>query len=197
MSIASEITRIQTAKENIRTSIINKGGTLASGALLNDYAAAIDAIPASASYDAGTLIYEGTFSETANTFAVTTLPNGDSFSFDKIVIELSNVNQGQNVQKRTYWRADEAMTGYNEPLIIDSGSQYRQGITYNAITTITIEDNTYIGLLAISQNVADLTSTTSYYQRKEHNGLNKITAYGWWSWNCPAGTHIKITGYNN
>ncbi len=47
MSIASEITRIQTAKENIKTSIINKGGTLASNALLSDYATAISSIPTS------------------------------------------------------------------------------------------------------------------------------------------------------
>ena len=225
MSIASEITRIQTAKENIKTSIINKGGTLASNALLSDYAAAIDAISTgiepsgilditdNGNYDVtnkasvhvalptgewgqGILIYEGDFETVTNAFAVTTLQDGTPFEFDRIVVELSNVVQGQNVQKRTYWRADEAMTGYNEPLMVDGGSQYRQGITYTAVTTITIEDDTYIGLYSQNWNVADLTSTGSYYQRKEHNGLDKITAYGWWSWNCPADAHIKITGYN-
>ena len=38
--------------------------------------------------------------------------------------------------------------------------------------------------------------TGQAYQRKAHGGYDKITAYGWWSWNCPAGAHIKITGYN-
>lgn len=47
MSIASEITRIQTAKENIRTSIINKGGTLSSNAPIDEYASAISSIPTS------------------------------------------------------------------------------------------------------------------------------------------------------
>lgn len=48
MSIASEITRIQTAKENIRTSIINKGGTLLNDAPIDEYASAISSIPTSA-----------------------------------------------------------------------------------------------------------------------------------------------------
>lgn len=225
MSIASEITRIQTAKENIKTSIINKGGTLASDALLSDYAAAIDNISTGiepsgilditdngdynvldkasvhvnlpvGEWGQGTVIYEGDFEQVTSIFSITSLQDGTPFEFDKIVVELSNVNQGQNVQKRTYWRSDQSMSGYNEPLIIDGGSQYRQGITYNATTIITIEDNTYIGLRAINYDTANLTSTVSYYQRKEHNGLDKITAYGWWSWNCPADAHIKITGYN-
>lgn len=147
-------------------------------------------------WSAPVLVYEGDFSATTGTFAVTELPNGDPFSFDKIIVELSHVQQGQNVNKRTYWRSDMPMTGYNEPLIIDGGSQYRYNVTYHAVTTITIEDGTYIGLVAVNYDEANPTSTGQAYQRKAHGGYDKITGYGWWSWNCPAGAHIKITGYN-
>lgn len=147
-------------------------------------------------WSAPTLVYEGDFSAVTSAFSVTELPNGDPFSFDKIVVELSHVQQGQNVNKRTYWRSDMPMTGYNEPLITDGGSQYRYNITYHAITTIEIEDDTYIGLVAVNYDENNPTSTGQAYQRKAHGGYDKITAYAWWSWNCPAGAHIKITGYN-
>ena len=153
------------------------------------------AVPLS-DWSAPVLVYEGDFDEVTNAFSVTELPNGEPFSFDKIVVELSHVQQGQNVNKRTYWRADMPMTGYNEPLIVDGGSQYRYNVTYHAVTTITIEDDTYIGLVAVNYDEANPTSTAQAYQRKAHGGYDKITAYGWWSWNCPAGAHIKITGYN-
>ena len=147
-------------------------------------------------WSAPVLVYEGDFSATTGTFAVTELPNGNPFSFDKIIVELSHVQQGQNVNKRTYWRSDCPVSGYNEPLIIDGGSNYRYNVTYHAVTTITIEDDTYIGLVAVNYDENNPTSTAQAYQRKAHGGYDKITAYGWWSWNCPAGTHIKITGYN-
>ena len=147
-------------------------------------------------WSAPVLVYEGDFSAVTSAFSVTELPNGDPFSFDKIVVELSHVQQGQNVNKRTYWRSDFPMTGYNEPFIIDGGSNYRYNVTYHAVTTITIEDDTYIGLVAVNYDENNLTSTAQAYQRKAHGGYDKITAYAWWSWNCPAGAHIKITGYN-
>ena len=147
-------------------------------------------------WSAPTFVYEGDFSAVTGTFAVTELPNGQPFSFDKIIVELSHVQQGQNVNKRTYWRSDMPMTGYNEPLIIDGGSNYRYNVTYHAVTTITIEDDTYIGLVAVNYDENNPTSTGAAYQRKAHGGYDKITAYAWWSWNCPAGAHIKITGYN-
>lgn len=147
-------------------------------------------------WSAPVLIYEGDFETATSTFAVTELPNGEPFSFDKVVVELSHVQQGQNVNKRTYWRSDMPMSGYNEPLILDSGSNYRQNATYHALTTITIEDDTYIGLSAQSYDENNPTTAWSTYQHKAHGGYNKITAYAWWSWSCPAGTHIKITGYN-
>lgn len=147
-------------------------------------------------WSAPVLVYEGDFDAVTSAFSVTELPNGDPFSFDKIIVELSHVQQGQNVNKRTYWRSDCPMTGYNEPLIIDAGSSYRYNVMYHAVTTITIEDDTYIGLVAVNYDENNPTSTAQAYQRKEHGSYDKITAYGWWSWNCPAGAHIKITGYN-
>lgn len=145
-------------------------------------------------WSAPVLIYEGDFESVTNTFAVTGLPNGEPFAFDRIVIELSNAFQGQNVNKRTYWRSDLPMTGNPEQMIFDNGSQYWQGNTYSAISTMTIEDDTYISVSTIKE--ISKATTAPYFLRREHGGYDKITAYGWWSWNCPAGTHIKITGYN-
>lgn len=147
-------------------------------------------------WSAPTLIYEGDIETATSQFAVTELPNGQAFSFDRVVVEWTGIVQGQNVNKRTYWRSDMPMSGYNEPLIVDGGSNYRYNITFNARTEITIEDSTYIGLVATNYDINNPTSTAQAYQRKAHGGYDKITAYGWWSWNCPAGTHIKITGYN-
>ena len=44
MSIASEITRLQTAKSDLATSIANKGVTVPASATLDDYAALVDSI---------------------------------------------------------------------------------------------------------------------------------------------------------
>lgn len=230
MSIASEITRIQTAKENIRTSIINKGGTLSSDAPIDEYASAISSIPTSGggsstlttknitvngTYTAsddnadgyssvtvnvqnqGTLIYEGTFSEDTGTFAVTTLPNGDSFSFDKIIIELTNMGQGYNSGWRQYWRKELPMTG-NTTYMINNGVGYLANATaLKTISIMEIEDASYITLKSFGYDVNAPTTTKASYSRVLYDTYDKITAYGWWSWSCPTGTHIKITGYNN
>lgn len=45
MSIASEITRLQTAKANLKTAIETKGVTVSSSALLDDYPALVESIP--------------------------------------------------------------------------------------------------------------------------------------------------------
>ena len=45
MSVATEITRIQTAKAGLKTSIEAKGVTVASDALIDDYAGYVDNIP--------------------------------------------------------------------------------------------------------------------------------------------------------
>lgn len=44
MSIASEITRLQTAKSDLATSITNKGVTVPASATLDDYSALVDSI---------------------------------------------------------------------------------------------------------------------------------------------------------
>lgn len=174
---------------------VTQNGTYIPASGVNGFDEVVVNVPVS-DWSTPVLVYEGDFSAVTSAFSVTELPNGDPFSFDKIVVELSHVQQGQNVNKRTYWRSDMSMTGYNEPLIIDGGSQYRYNIMYHAVTTITIEDDTYIGLVAVNYDENNPTSTGLGYQRKAHGGYDKITAYAWWSWNCPAGAHIKITGYN-
>ena len=174
---------------------VTQNGTYTPASGVDGFDEVVVAVPLS-DWSAPVLIYDGDIETATGTFAVTELPNGDPFSFDRIVVELSNVLQGQNVNKRCYWRADMPMSGYNEPLIIDNGSNYRQNATYRSITSITIEDDTYIGLVTQSYEENNPTTSWSMYQHKAHGGYDKITAYGWWSWNCPAGAHIKITGYN-
>lgn len=64
MSIASEITRLQTAKANIKTSIENKGVTVSSDATLDTYASLIDSIETGGGSG---LTYEtGTYTPTSN-----------------------------------------------------------------------------------------------------------------------------------
>ena len=46
MSIASEITRLQTAKSDLKTAIEGKGVTVSSGTTLDDYADLVDSIQA-------------------------------------------------------------------------------------------------------------------------------------------------------
>lgn len=50
MSIASEITRLQTAKSDLATAIANKGVTVPANATLDDYAALVDSIPTGSPY---------------------------------------------------------------------------------------------------------------------------------------------------
>lgn len=174
---------------------VTQNGTYTPASGVDGFDEVVVNVPVS-DWSAPVLVYEGDFSAVTSAFSVTELPNGDPFSFDKIIVELSHVQQGQNVNKRTYWRSDMPTTGYNEPLLLDGGSSYRYNIMYHAVTTITIEDDTYIGLVAVSYDEANPTSTSAVYQRKAHGGYDKITAYAWWAWNCPAGAHIKIMGYN-
>ena len=147
-------------------------------------------------WSAPVLVYEGEFDSVTSAFSVTELPDGQPFSFDRIVVELSNAFQGQNVNKRTYWRSDLPTTGNPGQVIFDNGSQYWTNASYHAVSTLTIEDDTYISISSVKNNESDVTSTSAYFARKAHGGYDKITAYAWWSWNCPAGSHIKITGYN-
>lgn len=54
MSIASEIARLQSAKSDLKTSINAKGGTLTTETL-DDYAAAVDALPSGGTYQTKTV----------------------------------------------------------------------------------------------------------------------------------------------
>ena len=65
MSIASEITRLQTAKANIKTAINNKGGSLTTETI-SSYATAINSLPAvveltQAQYDALSVYDDNTY----------------------------------------------------------------------------------------------------------------------------------------
>ena len=57
MSIASEITRLQTAKSNIKSAIIEKGGTVLSTDTLSQYADCIRSIPTGGS-SSGEYVWE-------------------------------------------------------------------------------------------------------------------------------------------
>lgn len=54
MSIASEITRLQTAKSDLKTSIENKGVTVPSATTLDGYSALVDLISIGREYETGT-----------------------------------------------------------------------------------------------------------------------------------------------
>jgi hypothetical protein len=147
-------------------------------------------------YDKGTLIYEGDFATATGTFAVTKLPDGQPFSFDKIEVELSNLGHGLNSGWRQYWRSDLPLTGNHEHMF-NAGVGWISGATaLNVRNVITIEDDTYIRFLSFGFDADNPTRTGTSGARRAHDGYNKITAYGWWAWQCPAGAHIKITGYN-
>lgn len=62
MAIASEISRLQTAKANIKTSIENKGVTVPSSTTLSGYSALIDSIPTGG----GAEVVTGSFTATSS-----------------------------------------------------------------------------------------------------------------------------------
>lgn len=69
MSIASEISRLQTAKANLKTSIENKGVTVPSSTLLSGYSALVDQISGGGG---GVVNYEtGTYTPTSDTIKPT------------------------------------------------------------------------------------------------------------------------------
>ena len=162
---------------------------------VEQYASAVVGIPTTG-YDAGTLIYEGDFSSVASEWNIKTLPDGSNFSFDKIEVELSNMGQGYNSGWRQYWRSDLPMTG-NQAYMLSGGVRYYGGATaLRTKSIISIDDDTYITLTSIGFDADNPVNISADAKRARHGGYDKITAYGWWSWNCPAGAHIKITGYN-
>lgn len=75
MSIASEITRLQTAKSDLATAIANKGVTVPANATLDDYAALVDSIQTGGStlpYDAEVEYLQSDGSQYINTDIVLT-----------------------------------------------------------------------------------------------------------------------------
>lgn len=161
---------------------------------LEDKTVTVD-IPATG-YDKGTLIYEGDFATTTGTFSVTSTPDGQPFSFDKIEVDFSINGEGPNTGWRQYWRRDLPMTG-NTAHMFNAGVGRRAGATMVKVkNVITVEDDTYIRLLSFGYAADNPIDAEATARRLAHDGYNKITAYGWWSWGCPAGTHIKIIGYN-
>ena len=163
---------------------------------VTDKVSAVINVPATG-YDGGTLVYEGDFSSSASQWAVTELSGGQAFAFDKLVVELSDMGQGPNSGWRQYWRSDLPMS-YNQTYMLNPGSMgYLAGATALKVkVTIEVEDSTYISLKTEGCDADNPTATKVGMTRIAHGGYDKITAYGWWSWSCPAGAHIKITGYN-
>ena len=146
-------------------------------------------------YDEGTLIYEGDFSAVTKQWAVTALPDGSAFAFDKIEVEISNAGAGTNSGWRQYWRSDLPMTG-NQPYMLSGGVRYLAGATALTIQSIISVDDEYITLVSVGHDTDNPVNISADAKRVRHGGYNKITAYAWWGWDCPAGSHIKITGYN-
>lgn len=173
------------------TQVITENGTYD---VLMDKSVTVD-VPATG-YDKGTLIYEGDFESATSQWAVTELPDGSAFSFDKIVVDCSNQGEGTNVGWRQYWRSDRPLVG-NVPEMISAGVSWIRGAQrLETQNIITIEDDEYISLTSLGFDSDNPETLTANAKRMAHNGYDKITAYGWWARNCPAGTHIKITGYN-
>lgn len=175
---------------------VNQNGTYAPQSEVDGFSSVSVNVP-STGYDNGTLVYEGDFSSATSQWAVTELSGGQAFAFDKLEIEFSGMGQGINTGWRQYWRSDLPMTG-NQTYMLNPGSvAYISGATALKVqVTIEIEDSTYICLKTAGWDADNPTSTKAGMARVAHGGYDKITAYGWWSWSCPAGTHIKITGYN-
>ena len=91
MSIASEITRLQTAKSDLATSIANKGVTVPANATLDDYAALVDSIQQGGApvlpYDAEVEyigVRQGVWTELSDY-----VPTGNGISVDMVATFLS------------------------------------------------------------------------------------------------------------
>jgi len=148
-------------------------------------------------YDKGTLIYEGDFTATTSEWNVKTLPDGSSFSFDKIIVEISHINGSTNGNWRNYWRSDLPMTGNHAQMVIIGSQAWRVDNSTDFDLTLTIEiDGAYINLLVTGQDNIDPTKAKAGLSVLANGGYDKITGYGWWFWALNAGAHIKITGYN-
>ena len=96
MSIATEITRLQTAKANLKTAIEGKGVTVPSSATIDDYADLVDSISGGGGLDFDWADVEevtiGANSVT-NTAAVSTYFSGYTYSFVILSSALTTNNQ--------------------------------------------------------------------------------------------------------
>lgn len=161
---------------------------------VEQFASAVIDVPTTG-YNKDALIYEGDFSAVTNRWAVTAMPDGSAFAFDKIEVEISNAKAGTNSGWRQYWRSDLPTTG-NQPYMLSGGVRYLTGATALLIKSTISIDGEYITLVSVGYDADNSTNISADAKRVNHGGYNKITAYAWWGWECPAGTHIKITGYN-
>lgn len=60
-TIQTEIDRLKKAKSDIKTAIINKGGTISDTATIDTYASAIDGISTGGGSNSGVWVYERTY----------------------------------------------------------------------------------------------------------------------------------------
>lgn len=74
MSIQSEITRLQTAKANLKTSLENKGATVSSSTKLDGYPTIVDNLPNATKYNVGMDSYLGSVDQNGAMQEITNLP---------------------------------------------------------------------------------------------------------------------------
>ena len=154
MSIANEITRLQTAKADLKTAIENKGVTVPSSAKLDSYSSYVDSIEQGGGgggssvpeNDVNFIDYDGTIvnSYSAEEFAsLSALPNNPDHTSEGLV------SQGWN------WTLSNAKTYVATYGALYIGQMY---ITNDEATRITIDASEWSDLsfsLTFSQNVSD------------------------------------------
>ena len=144
----------------------------------------------------GVLIFDHTFDADTGTFSITALPNGEPFSFDRIVCEFDFPNNGVNSGWRQYWRSDLSMTG-NTQYMVSGGVSW---VGYSDALLKTVNEFAINGenieLISFARDRNNNTRTSAQYKIVDCGTYNKITAYAWWAHVISAGTHMTITGYN-
>lgn len=163
---------------------------------VEQYASAVVDVPTTG-YDKGTLIYDGDISTRITQFSVMEMPNGQPFSFDRVVAELYFVGQGGNTAFRTYWRSDLPVTDAQPYMLtLTGGAGYLSGAEGLNVNIDMSSDDTYITSEYFTSASNDASRVKGGAFRIAHDGYQKITAFAWWSYTAQAGGHIKITGYN-
>ena len=107
MSIATEITRLQTAKANIKTAIEGKGGTVASNLKIDGYATCISNIPTGGVTPTGTIniTTNGTHDVANYASANVNVPTGGSEP---------SLGTKSITANGTYTASDDSLDGYSE-----------------------------------------------------------------------------------